>query len=80
MTNDILPTAVGLATVMFFLEFYFHDQVPLPGNMRAEEAVAYALLPLLLCAAVSSIIAGQVRLARGASCGCDLPNDIGPSI
>lgn len=50
----------GVATVMFFLQYYFHDQVPLPGNMRPEEAVSYALLPLMGCAAISSVVAGQV--------------------
>lgn len=49
---------------MFFLEFYFHDQVALPHNMRAEEAVSYALLPLLLFAALSSVVAGNVRMLR----------------
>eukprot|EP00045_Choanoeca_perplexa_P009027 m.85299 g.85299 ORF g.85299 m.85299 type:complete len:535 (+) comp14720_c0_seq1:119-1723(+) len=55
----------GLATVMFFLEFYFHDQVPLPNGMRAESAVSYALIPLFLCAAISSVLAGKLSDAFG---------------
>lgn len=46
---------------MFFLELYFHDQVDLPGSLRSEEAVAYALVPLFVCAGISSVLSGIVR-------------------
>ena len=61
---------------MFFLQLYFHDQVPLPGNMRAEEAVAYALLPLLLCAAIASVFAGQVGAKEKAGQGPHFQFDV----
>eukprot|EP00049_Salpingoeca_infusionum_P015215 m.292347 g.292347 ORF g.292347 m.292347 type:complete len:560 (-) comp15838_c2_seq1:28-1707(-) len=50
----------GMATVMFFLQLYFHDMVPLPEGMRAEEAVSYALLPLLVSAALASVVSGHL--------------------
>eukprot|EP00730_Choanoeca_flexa_P018960 TRINITY_DN9248_c0_g1_i1.p1 TRINITY_DN9248_c0_g1~~TRINITY_DN9248_c0_g1_i1.p1 ORF type:complete len:530 (+),score=95.10 TRINITY_DN9248_c0_g1_i1:121-1710(+) len=50
----------GLATVMFFLEYYFHDQIPLPAGVRAETAVSYALIPLFICAALSSLVSGKL--------------------
>ena len=68
LTPGSLPTctfcflcmSAGLATVMFFLELYFHDLVDLPAGLRSEEAVAYALVPLFVFAAISSLIAGIV--------------------
>ncbi|EGD75037.1 permease transporter [Salpingoeca rosetta] len=55
----------GLATVLFFLELYFHDQVDLPGDLRSEEAVAYALVPLFICAGVSSVLSGMASDRSG---------------
>eukprot|EP00049_Salpingoeca_infusionum_P015216 m.292363 g.292363 ORF g.292363 m.292363 type:complete len:69 (-) comp15838_c2_seq3:655-861(-) len=57
----------GMATVMFFLQLYFHDMVPLPEGMRAEEAVSYALLPLLVSAALASVVSGHVCLVHANS-------------
>lgn len=62
-----------MATVMFFLEFYFHDQVPLPEGMRVEEAVSYALVPLFLAAAGSSVAAGKVSAADRLAKNRNLP-------
>eukprot|EP00730_Choanoeca_flexa_P018962 TRINITY_DN9248_c0_g1_i4.p2 TRINITY_DN9248_c0_g1~~TRINITY_DN9248_c0_g1_i4.p2 ORF type:complete len:125 (+),score=10.09 TRINITY_DN9248_c0_g1_i4:299-673(+) len=45
---------------MFFLEYYFHDQIPLPAGVRAETAVSYALIPLFICAALSSLVSGKL--------------------
>lgn len=44
----------------YFLELFYYDVIALPGEMRAEQAVSYSLLPMLLLAAVSSVVAGKL--------------------
>lgn len=48
----------GVATVVGFLEYWLGDMVELPGCWSPEKAVAVILLPLLLSAAVFSVVGG----------------------
>lgn len=48
----------GVATVTGFLEFWLSDMVSLPHCWSPERSVALILLPLLLAAAVFSVIGG----------------------
>jgi len=48
----------GVATVVGFLEYWLGDMVLLPGCWTPEKAVAIILLPLLLSAAVFSVVGG----------------------
>lgn len=48
----------GVATVVGFLEYWLGDMVLLPDCWSPEKAVAIVLLPLLLSAAVFSVIGG----------------------
>eukprot|EP00117_Sycon_ciliatum_P015960 scpid53674/ scgid15594/ len=49
---------MGIATTMGFLEYWFDDIVHLPGCITALQAVSIALLPLLLVAAICSVLGG----------------------
>ncbi|XP_065067004.1 uncharacterized protein LOC135692684 [Rhopilema esculentum] len=48
----------GLSTVTGFLEFWLGDMVYLPNCWQPENAIAIILLPLLLAAAIFSVIGG----------------------
>jgi len=48
----------GVATVVGFLEYWLGDMVNLPNCWQPEKAVAVVLLPLLLSAAIFSVIGG----------------------
>lgn len=50
----------GLSTVIGFLEYWLDDMIYLPNCWTAQTAVAIMLLPLLLFAALSSLVAGCV--------------------
>ncbi|XP_065673181.1 uncharacterized protein LOC100204497 isoform X3 [Hydra vulgaris] len=48
----------GVATVVGFLEYWLGDMVELPACWTPEKAVAVILLPLLLSAAIFSVVGG----------------------
>ncbi|XP_064631970.1 uncharacterized protein LOC135490624 [Lineus longissimus] len=56
----------GLSTTIGFMEFWLSDMVPLPNCWTPARGVAMLLLPLLLMAALSSIICGLLsdRIGR----------------
>eukprot|EP00118_Oscarella_pearsei_P019271 m.203746 g.203746 ORF g.203746 m.203746 type:complete len:207 (+) comp39632_c1_seq7:1266-1886(+) len=51
---------MGLSTVVGYLQYWFQDVVPIPGSRTPESAVAMAMLPMLICAAITAVIGGYL--------------------